>query len=134
MGYYTELNLDVKLKAPSEILDAIEALCSQQKPALSDPPKFFTCGSYERVFACSGCDDGEPASVFKRTRDGGALLRIRSYFKNYDDEIDLLCTWLSPYVVVEGKTKCGSQRGDEGCGSPIYFPYQSWRLTLSGKA
>lgn len=122
MGYYTHLRLSLKLvNIPLGVIEVLEKLAEAKDDVEPIPGvPFFECDHFGQLFWVPREDEAKAAAV-KRTRDGGCLLNIDSYFKNYQDEIRWLCKWLDPYVYAPERVKCGSWRGECGPGGPIYF-------------
>lgn len=97
MGNYTEFHFNARLKenTPDQVLDVLKYMIDDEgeKSELPDHPFFKTHGwelmlqldtVYFPVEACS--------VVYARG------LSIRCAFKNYDNEIELFCNWIAPYL------------------------------------
>lgn len=120
MGSTTEFHIILKLKrdTPAVVIDFLKRITAPEPadhayteedwnehfkvPDIDNP--FFKCERWDSMF-CNSAFCGFPA-IFKTNTAGGHHLELHSELKNYDQEIQKLVDWLTPYVKGHKKKCC----------------------------
>lgn len=116
MGMYTELHFNAQLirDTPHRITDVLAYMTgtTHSKPAVLPDHALFGTRRWDSMLQCdSSYFPLSPASSIDHEY-GHHYLRVRSCFKNYDDEIAAFLDWIMPWV--DADTEClGYHRYEE---------------------
>ena len=100
MGMYTELVLVTQIKDDPEVVKVIKHLIGEEECETFPAHKFFKCPRFDMVMNCSSyyfvplaIQHFEYDTISKNWS-----LITRADLKNYNDEIELFCDWIDPYL------------------------------------
>lgn len=137
MGFYTDLDLDVVLhNMPENVMLCLNAMLECDEDFKAEGHSLFSTGRWLWMFGCSSIRTIDRRDVRDATlthvSDGQYKLHVRSCFKNYDDEINKLLDFLSPYAHDSNSDMVGRTLNEDYHSGVILYDRKSCLLQWHG--